>query len=84
MDANNEEIKKNSSEISLIQSAMNYSQIGEFSQNFAWKQKLFEIVKALDVYLSYVEKLPTAARLPKAIYCAVCQFGMIALEVWDM
>ncbi len=72
------------SEISIIHSTMNSSQINEFSQNFTWKQKLLDITKGLDVYLSSVDKLPKAAQLPKAIYCAVCQFGMIALEVWNL
>ena len=70
-----------SSEISLIQSTMNSSQVKELSENFTWKRKLFDITKGLELYLSLMNKLPTAALLPKAIYCAVCQFGMITLEV---
>ena len=69
------------SEISLIASSMNHSEIERLSQNLQWKQKLLEITQALDVYLALMDQLPTEARLPKAIHCAVCQFGMIALEV---
>lgn len=71
------------SEISLIQSTINSSQVNELSQNFTWKQRLLDITKGVDVYLSLMDRLPTAAQLPRAIYCAVCQFGMIALEVWN-
>jgi hypothetical protein len=67
--------------ISFIQSTMNSSQINELSKHFKWKQKLLDVTKGLDVYLSFLEKLPTAAQLPETIYCAVCQFGMVALEV---
>ncbi|XP_028391517.1 LOW QUALITY PROTEIN: huntingtin-like [Dendronephthya gigantea] len=82
-DENNEQEKRteNSEQINLIKSTINSSQMDEFSQNFAWRQRLLEITKALDVYLAMVDKLPMAAQLPKAIYCAVCQFSMIALEV---
>ena len=72
------------STIFLVESTMNSSQINELSKNFKWKEKLLDIAKGLDVYLSFLEKLPTAAQLPEAIYCAVCQFGMIALEVWNL
>ena len=81
-DENNQQTQRTAySEISLIRSTMNSSQVKELSQNLAWKQKLFDITKGLELYLSLMKKLPTAAQLPKAIYCAVCQFGMITLEV---
>ena len=81
-DENNQQTQRTAySEISLIRSTMNSSQVKELSRNLAWKQKLFDITKGLELYLSLMKKLPTAAQLPKAIYCAVCQFGMITLEV---
>ena len=81
-DENNENTERTSrNEISIVRSTMNSTEINKLSRNLTWKQKLLDVTKGLDVYLSSMEKLPAAARLPKAIYCAVCQFGMITLEV---
>lgn len=76
--------RKTEAEISLIKSKMNHSEVEKLSQNVHWKQKFLNIVQGINVYLSLVGQLPTEARLPRAIYCAVCQFGMIALEVQNI
>ncbi|XP_046850180.1 huntingtin-like isoform X3 [Xenia sp. Carnegie-2017] len=65
----------------LLHSRMNVKQVHELSENLPWKRRLIDTTKALEAYFSFVHTLPKAAQLPKAIYCAVCQFGMIVLEV---
>ena len=65
----------------LLHSRMNVKQVHELSENLPWKRRLIDTTKALEAYFSFVDRLPKAAQLPKAIYCAVCQFGMIVLEV---
>ena len=72
---------RNGEEISLIKSTMNYSIVEELSCNYDWQKKLFDIVQAIEVYLALVGGLQPEAQMPKAIYCAVSQFGMVALPV---